>query len=132
MSNRGIRRWALLGALASGALLSACEDRNQASRELDTWPKTGVEQREGNVNQGQPLESFGDPQPEQQPATGGSGQAQPGLGSQGNAQSEGQPQQNENFQGAPGQSNPREDGRGSEVLRDTQTETRNEGGEGQH
>ena len=77
MSNGAIRRWALLSALASGALLtSACERQNPPPQELDTWPKTGVEQREGRVNQGQPLESFGDERQEQQPSTGGSGSQQ--------------------------------------------------------
>jgi hypothetical protein len=114
MSNTGIRRWALLGGLAAGALLAACESKNPPPRELDTWPKTGIEAREGRANQGQTLESFGDAQQEEpQPATGGSGiQQQPG-------------------QGAPGVTTPREDGDGSEVLRDTQTEMRDEPGEHQ-
>lgn len=118
MSNGAIRRWALLGALASGALMtSACERQNPPPQELDTWPKTGVEQREGRVNQGQPLESFGDERQEQQPATGGSGsQQQPSQGAP---------------QGGSGSTTPREDGDGADVLRDTQTEERNTGGEEQ-
>ncbi len=131
MSNRSIRRWALLGALASGGLGTACYEQNAPPRELDTWPKTGVEQREGTANRGQTIESFGEARPEQQPATGGSGHVQPGLGAQGNAQSESEPQKNEDFQGAPGTSHPREDGRGAEVLRDAQTEGRNKSDEGQ-
>jgi hypothetical protein len=118
MSNGAIRRWALLGALASGALLTgACERQNPPPRELDTWPKTGVEEREGKVNQGQPIESFGEEQQEQQPSTGGSGSQQ-------------HPSQSEPL-GAPGYTTPREDGDGAEVLRDAQTEERNTEGEGQ-
>jgi hypothetical protein len=120
MSNRGIRRWALLGALASGALLAACEKQNPPPRELDTWPKTGVNEREGRVNDAQDIDTFG---PEQ-PARGGSGfEQEPPPPSQ--------QRQEPGVQGAPGSTTPREDGRGAEVLRDGPTEGRNQGGEGQ-
>lgn len=120
MSNRGIRRWAVLGALVSGALLTACEQRSAGPNELDTWPKTGVNEREGIVNDAQNVDSFG----AEQPATGGAGfeQDQP-LPAQ-NRQEPG-------VQGAPGYTAPREDGRGAEVLRDGQTEGDKASGEEQ-
>ncbi|HEX8704461.1 MAG TPA: hypothetical protein VF815_36860 [Myxococcaceae bacterium] len=120
MSNRGIRRWALLGALVSGALVTGCEQKNVGPNELDTWPKTGINEREGVVNDAQNVDSFG---PEQ-PATGGAGfEQEPPQPSQ-NRQEPG-------VQGAPGYTSPREDGRGAEVLRDGQTADRNQGGEQQ-
>lgn len=61
MNNRGIRRWALLGALASATLLApACER---------SVPKEGT-RNEGLVNEAQKNERL---PAEQQPATGGSG-----------------------------------------------------------
>lgn len=88
MSDRGIRRWALLGALVSTALLApACE------RQV---PKAGSDY-EGVVNEGQKNEQLprpnAQPQGAQQPATGGSG-----LQGQGEQQPI----------GAPGYSAPRE------------------------
>jgi len=119
MSNGRIRRWALLGALVSGALVAACDRKDAGSRELDTWPKTGVNEREGVANDAQNVDSFGTEQPASesanQPASGGSGF-----------------QQEQDVQGAPGTTTPREDGRGSEVLRDGQTWDRNQGSEEQH
>jgi len=61
MNHRGIRRWALLGALASAVLLApACER---------SVPKAGTD-NEGLVNEAQDNERL---PAEQQPATGGSG-----------------------------------------------------------
>ncbi|MBN1204952.1 MAG: hypothetical protein JXB05_08505 [Myxococcaceae bacterium] len=69
MDDRGIRRWALLGALASAALLTpACE-----TKELPRARGAGYE---GVANDAQDLSSFIDERQEQQPATGGSGRAQ--------------------------------------------------------
>lgn len=61
MNNRGIRRWALLGALVSAALLAPACERNV--------PKEGTD-NEGLVNEAQKNETL---PAEQQPATGGSG-----------------------------------------------------------
>jgi len=120
MSNKGIRRWALLGALVSGGLMGACWDANKGPSELDSPPKTGVNEREGIVNDAQNLDSFG---AAEEPATGGAGfEQQPPPQSQ-NREDKG------SIQGAPGYTSPREDGRGAEVLRDTQTEVRGTGGE---
>lgn len=122
MSNRGIRRWALLGALVSGALVAGCTEHNKGPSELDSPPRTGINEREGIVNDAQDVDSFG---PEE-PATGGGGfEQQPPPQSQ-NREDRG------TIYGAPGYTSPREDGRGSEVLRDTQTEGNvNPGGEEQ-
>src|SRR5688572_27949254 len=105
MSNRRIRRWALLGAVVSGSLLTACERKNAGPNELDSWPKTGVNEREGVVNDAQNVDSF----ETEQPATGGAGFEQEPV-----------------FQGGPGTSTPREDGQGSEVLRDHPAQERNQ------
>jgi hypothetical protein len=61
MNDRGIRRWALLGALVSAALLAPACQR--------TVPETGSD-NEGLANEGQQNETL--PAAEQ-PATGGSG-----------------------------------------------------------
>ena len=121
MSNRGIRRWALLGALVSGALMAGCTEHNKAPGELDSPPKTGVNAREGIVNDAQNLDSFG---PEE-PATGGAGFEQDPPPQSQNREDKG------TIYGAPGYTSPREDGRGAEVLRDTQTEVRGSPGEGE-
>jgi hypothetical protein len=85
MTNRGIRRWALLGALVSAALLApACER---------SMPKEGTD-NEGLVNEGQKNETL---PAEEQPATGGSG-----------FQEQQQPQGADSPLGAPGTSDPRE------------------------
>lgn len=120
MSNGRIRRWALLGALVSGALVAACDRKDAGSRELDTWPKTGVNEREGVVNDAQNVDSFG---PEQ-PATGGAGFEQ-------DSPPQAQDRQEPGVQGAPGYTSPREDGRGAEVLRDIETEGNPQRGEEQ-
>jgi hypothetical protein len=94
MDNRGIRRWALLGALVSAALLTpACDTKER--------PQAAGGRYEGVANDAQDLSSFVDEQ--QQPATGGSGQAQgedPStfMGSQGR----------QDGIGAPGYASPRE------------------------
>lgn len=81
MNNRSIRRWALLGALTSVALLApACERK---------MPKEGSSY-EGVVNEAQKNEQLPGTQ---QPATGGSGL---------------QGQENEQPIGAPGDVTPRE------------------------
>jgi hypothetical protein len=85
MNKRGIRRWALLGALVSGALMApACER---------SVPREGTD-NEGLVNEGQQNETLPGAQ---QPATGGSGfeQQQQQQGADTNI-------------GAPGDSDPRE------------------------
>jgi hypothetical protein len=85
MNNRGIRRWALLGALVSAALLApACER---------SVPKEGTD-NEGVVNEAQDNERLPAPQ---QPATGGSG-----------LQQQQQQQGADSRIGAPGDSEPRE------------------------
>jgi hypothetical protein len=85
MNNRGIRRWALLGALVSAALLAPACERGM--------PKEGTD-NEGLVNEAQKNETL---PAEQQPATGGSGLQQQ------------QPQQGADSRiGAPGFSEPRE------------------------
>ncbi len=84
MSNRGIRRWALLGALVSAAVLSPACQR--------TVPQEGTE-NEGLANDAQQNETLPDAQ---QPATGGSGFEQQ------------QPQGDDAKIGAPGYTEPRE------------------------
>lgn len=85
MNDRGIRRWSLLGALVSAALLAPACDRK--------WPQEGTD-FEGIANEAQDVESFVDEEQGQQPATGGSGlQQQQGADSR---------------IGAPGYSEPRE------------------------
>jgi len=86
MNDRGIRRWALLGALVSTALLAPACDRK--------FPSTGGEY-EGVANEAQKNEQLPNPgaQGEQQPATGGAGL---------------QGQDDQQPIGAPGYSDPRE------------------------
>jgi hypothetical protein len=77
MSDRRIRRWALLGALVSTALLTqACEQRQGTQESRQGWPKEGSDY-EGVVNEGQKNEGpDAIQQGEQQPGTGGSGRSQ--------------------------------------------------------
>jgi hypothetical protein len=74
MNDRGIRRWALLGALAAAALLTPACDRQ--------WPREGSEY-EGIVNEAQKNERSPSPLPEpqasQEQGTGGSGFLQDGT-----------------------------------------------------
>lgn len=87
MNDKGIRRWALLGALASAAVLAPACDRK--------WPEAGTDY-EGRANDAQDLESFVNEEQGQQPATGGSG-----------VQQEQQREVDPRI-GAPGYSDPRE------------------------
>lgn len=80
MSDRGLRRWVGLGALASVMVLGgACERsgeqelKEQPEQPGRLLPEAGRE-FEGRANDAQSVESFG--QEEQQPATGGSGAMQ--------------------------------------------------------
>jgi hypothetical protein len=88
MNDKGIRRWALLGALVSTALLTPACDRK--------LPQTGGEY-EGVANEAQKNEQLpnpnAQPQDTQQPATGGAGL---------------QGQDDQQPIGAPGYSDPRE------------------------
>lgn len=100
MNERGIRRWALLGVLASAALLApACE------RE---FPQTGSD-FEGRANEAQDLESFVDEE-QGQPATGGSGLQQqqqqqrevdPRIGAPGDIEPRELPQTDQGFEVPP-------------------------------
>lgn len=73
MSQKGLRRWAWLGALVSAMVLgSACGKRETVDEQSSrTVPREGT-RYEGLVNTGQSVESFGQ-EPRQQ-GTGGGGQ----------------------------------------------------------
>jgi hypothetical protein len=118
MTDGHIRRWALLGALVSTALLTAACDRK--------IPKEGSNY-EGVVNEAQNVETPGRGQqdgqpPRLEPGIGGSGEQQQQDAAQANdANLNGQPLQGI---GAPGYSSPREDPRISPLPVEPQPQLR--------
>ena len=117
MTDGHIRRWALLGALVSTALLTPACDRK--------IPKEGSNY-EGIVNEAQNVETPGGGQQDGQPP-----RLEPGIGGSGAQQEQGSAQQNDanlNGQqqaiGAPGYSSPRENPQVSPVFVEPQPQLR--------
>jgi hypothetical protein len=130
MTDGHIRRWALLGALVSTALLTAACDRKM--------PKEGSNY-EGVANEAQNVETPGSGQqdgqpPRLEPGIGGSGEQQQQDAAQVNdANLNGQKQAAQPQQqaiGAPGYSSPRENPQVSPVYVEPQPQLRESGGAG--